>query len=186
MSTLRVAGIAGSLRRGSLNRALLAAAAELAPADVEIVPVEIGALPLYDEDLDTDAPPGAVARLRAALAAADALLVATPEFNHNIPGVLQNALDWASRPAFASALRGLPAGMMGAASGSIGTARAQEALKLVLLAVQAPVFPHRGVLVGGARAKFADGRLVHAPTREFVAGYLSEFAAWARAQPRTP
>lgn len=180
MSTLRLVGIAGSLRAGSFNRALLSAAADLAPDGVALGRLDIGSLPLYDQDLDTETPPASVVRLRASLRAADGLIIATPEYNHSVPGVLQNALDWASRPAFRSSLAGLPSAMMGAATSSVGTARAQEVLKSVLLSALAPVFPHRGVLVGGAAQKFAAGRLVDPGTRDFVAAFVAEFADWAR------
>ena len=152
---LRILGFAGSLRAGSYNRALLAAARELMPEGVAFDVFDLAPLPLYNTDLDTYAArPEAVVQFKAAITDADALLIATPEYNHNIPGVLQNAIDWASRPAFNSPLAGKPVGIMGAATGSVGTARAQEVLKVVLLAVLAHVFPHRGVLVGGAAAKF--------------------------------
>lgn len=178
---LHILGIAGSLRAGSYNRALLAATQELAPERVAIDTFDLAPLPLYNADLDTDAQrPESVIRLKEAIAAADALLIATPEYNHNVPGVLQNAIDWASRPAFRSPFAGKPVGVVGAAKGSIGTARAQEHLKVVLLAVLAHVFPHRGVLVGRAAEKFEDARLTDEPTRAFLADYLAQFAAFAR------
>lgn len=184
---LTILGLAGSLRARSINRALLEAAAELAPEGVAVEPFPLDGIPLYNGDLDPfarrEAPgtlPAPVAAFRDALERADGLLVATPEYNHSIPGVLQNALDWASRPAFASPLAGLPVGVMGAAPGSVGTARAQEVLKRVLLAVAAHPYPHRGVLVGRAADKFTDGRLTDARTREHLKGYLGGFATFVR------
>lgn len=185
--SLTVVGLCGSLRPGSFNHALLEAAAELAPAGLSIEPAQIGDLPLYREDLDpysrhgeAEQLPEPVERLRSHFEAADALLIATPEYNHSVPGVLQNALDWCSRPAFQSPLAGLPAGVIGASTSAAGTARAQEVLKQVLLAVLAPVFPHRGFLMARAAEKITDGRLTDAATHEYLAAYLAEFATFAR------
>ena len=178
---LRVLAFAGSLRAGSTNRALVRAAVDLAPDGVAVEPFDLAPIPLYNADLDTDAlRPEPVARFKAAIAGADALLIATPEYNHSVPGVLQNAIDWASRPGFASPMAGKPVGIVGAAGGAIGTARAQEKLQNVLLAVLAHPYPHRGVLVGRAREKVEDGRLTDEPTRDFLAAYLEGFAAFAR------
>jgi chromate reductase len=180
--SLRVLGIPGSLRGGSYNRRLLEAARELAPDGIEVEVFDLAGIPLYDADLDTDeARPGAVERLKASIGRADAVLFATPEYNHSLPGVLKNAIDWASRPAGGSPLRGKPVAMMGASPGTIGTARAQLHLESVLLATLARPLPHPGVLVGGAKEKFdADGRLVHEATRLFLRRFLEELSAWTR------
>jgi chromate reductase len=130
-----------------------------------------------------------VVRLKAAVAAAEALLIVTPEYNYSVPGVLQNAIDWASRPGMNSVLVGKPAGIMGVSTGAIGTARAQQQLKLVLMGTLCLVMPHAGVLVGLAKDKFdGSGTLTHEPTRHFVAAYLKELEAWTRrvAPPSTP
>jgi chromate reductase, NAD(P)H dehydrogenase (quinone) len=111
---LRVVGIAGSLRQGSLNRALLQAAVELAPAGLEIVPHGLAEVPLYNADLEAWAVPRAVYELRVAVMQADAVLIATPEYNHGVPGVLKNAIDWLSRPPADSALNDKPCGVIGA------------------------------------------------------------------------
>ncbi len=179
---IRLLGIAGSLRGGSYNRRLLEAARERAPASMNVELFDLGDLPLYNADLDIDASrPTSVRRLKRAISEADALLIATPEFNHSIPGVLQNAIDWASRPMMKSPLAGKPVGVAGAATGVIGTARAQQQLKLVLLSTLALVMPHPGLLVGHAAEKFdASGSLVHEPTRQFLAAYLRELEAWTR------
>src|SRR5262245_22834863 len=106
---MRVLGISGSLRRGSLNTALLRAAAERLPAGAELVPFErLSEIPPYDEDVEVAGVPSAVRELREAIRGADAVLIATPEYNHSIPGQLKNALDWVSRPAGESALNGKP------------------------------------------------------------------------------
>src|SRR5688572_23791882 len=123
---LLVCGIAGSLRKASLNRALLRSAQELAPANMEIrIFDRVGELPLYNEDVDKAGDPEPVAALKRAIADADALLIATPEYNQGVPGVLKNAIDWASRPPRGSVLAGKPTAIFGASPGVTGTARAQ-------------------------------------------------------------
>ena len=131
--TMRVLGISGSLRRDSYNHALLREAAERLPAGVELVEFErLAEIPPYDADLEARATPAAVAELRQAMRDADAVLVATPEYNHSIPGVLKNALDWASRPAGQSALTGKPAAVIGASTGMFGAVWAQAETRKVL------------------------------------------------------
>lgn len=188
MRPIQVLGVAGSLRRGSYNRRLLEAARTLAPESMRIEIFDLADIPLYNADLDTDdARPAAVERFKRAIAGADALLIATPEYNHSVPGVLQNAIDWASRPGLASPLAGKPAGIVGASSGALGTARAQQQLKLVLMSTLALVMPHPGVTVGQAREKFdGAGTLIHEPTRQFLAAYLREFGEWTRRLTTSP
>jgi chromate reductase, NAD(P)H dehydrogenase (quinone) len=179
---LHLVAIAGSLRKESWNRRLLEAARDLAPAGVRIEILDLRDVPMYDGDLDTDAArPLAVERLKRAVAEADGLLVATPEFNHNIPGVLQNAIDWVSRPAMKSPLAGKPVAILGASPGALGAARAQQQLKLVLMSTLAQPMPHPGVAVGGVHEKFdAAGRLAHEPTRAFLASFVAQFADYVR------
>jgi chromate reductase, NAD(P)H dehydrogenase (quinone) len=130
---MRVLGISGSLRRDSHNSALLRAAAERLPAGAELVPFErLSEIPAYDEDVEVRDVPGVVRDLREAIRGADAVLVATPEYNHSIPGALKNALDWASRPAGKSALNGKPAATIGASTGMFGAVWAQAELRKVL------------------------------------------------------
>ena len=130
---MRVLGISGSLRRDSLNSALLRAAAERLPAGAELVEFErLREIPPYDADLELEGTPEAVAELREAMREADAVLIATPEYNHSIPGVLKNALDWASRPAGQSALSGTPAAAIGASTGMFGAVWAQAETRKVL------------------------------------------------------
>jgi chromate reductase len=173
-------GIAGSLRRGSYNRSLLDAARELAPASMTIVHFPLDEIPLYNADYDEDhLRPPEVARLKQAVAESDAVLIASPEYNHTVPGVLQNAIDWASRPGLKSPLAGKPVAIMGASLGVVGTARAQQQLKLALMSTLALVMPHAGVLVGQAAQKFdASGALVHEPTRHFLAAFLVDLEKW--------
>jgi chromate reductase len=179
---IRILAIAGSLRRASWNRRLLDAARELAPAGVAIEIFDLADVPLYDADRDTDAErPESVRQLKDAIGAADGVLFATPEFNHSVPGVLQNAIDWASRPAMKSPLADKPAAIMGASPGALGAVRAQQQLKLVLSATLSQVMPHPGVTVGLVAEKFAaDGTLAHEPTRRFVAAFVAQFAGWVR------
>ena len=181
-SPLHIIGIAGSLRDGSYNRSLLRAAQRLAPEGMTIEIFPLDDIPLYNGDLENDADrPAEVERFKHSLAEADGLLIATPEYNHGIPGVLKNAIDWASRPAFQSPLAGKPVGMMGAAPSIIGTARAQQHLKTVMLSMLAEVMPHRGVLVGKAKEKFDEkGRLMDEATQQFLRSYLQDWAAWVR------
>lgn len=175
---LRVLGVAGSLRAGSINRALLRAAAELAPDGMDVDTFDLAGIPLYDGDLDRDGErPEAVERFKEAIA----LLIATPEYNYGVPGVLKNAIDWASRPAGRSPLAGKPVAGMGAAPGAIGTARAQEHLKLHLLATLSLVMPHPGVVVNHAAAKFdAEGRLTDETTSQFLQDFLAAFRDFVR------
>jgi len=179
---LRVLAIAGSVRRASWNRRLLEAAAALAPDGVHVELFDLRDVPIYDGDLDTDElRPEPVRRLKQAVADADALVISTPEFNHSVPGVLQNAIDWISRPAMKSVLADKPVGIMGASPGALGAARAQQQLKLVLMATLAQVMPHPGVSVGMVAEKFAaDGTLAHEPTRRFVAAFVAQLAGWTR------
>ena len=133
---MRVLGISGSLRRESLNTALLRAAAERLPAGAELVEYEgLADVPPYDEDVEAASTPEAVRHLREAILAADAVLIATPEYNHSIPGQLKNALDWASRPAGHSALNGKPAAAIGASKSMFGGVWAQAELRKVLSAM---------------------------------------------------
>jgi chromate reductase, NAD(P)H dehydrogenase (quinone) len=130
---MRVLGISGSLRHDSLNSALLRAAAERLPAGAELVEFErLREVPPYDEDVEAEATPAVVEELRDAVRGADAVLIATPEYNHSIPGWLKNVLDWVSRPAGQSALNGVPAAAIGASTGMFGAVWAQAELRKVL------------------------------------------------------
>jgi chromate reductase len=137
-------------------------------------------IPLYNGDLDNDAHrPAVVAHFKQAISAADALLIATPEYNYSIPGVLKNAIDWASRPGLQSPLAQKPVGIIGVTPGAYGTVRAQQHLKVVLLSTLACVMPHRGIAVAKAREKFdEDGRLIDENTQRYLSQYLHELAAW--------
>jgi len=178
----QVLAIAGSLRRGSLNRFLLRAAAGLAPAGMTIaVEEDLASIPLFDEDLETATAggPEPVSRLRAKVASADGLLIATPEYNHSIPGVLKNAIDWLSREAGGEVLAGKPVAVVGASGGPWGTRLSQAALRQVLYATESPVLPRPALFLRDARRLFDEsGRLTDASTRDRLAAVLAAFARW--------
>ena len=156
---MRVLGISGSLRQGSFNTALLRADAERLPAGVELVEFEgLRKVPPYDEDLDAAGGSDAAEALRQAVRDADAVLVATPEYNSSIPGQLKNAFDWVSRPAGRSALNGKPAAIVGASTGMFGAVWAQAELRKVLAAMGGRVIDAE-LPVGHARELVVDGRL---------------------------
>jgi chromate reductase len=158
---MRILGIAGSLRERSYNRALLRAARELLPEGVELVDYDVRGLPFYDGDVEAAGDPEAVVRFKQAIREADAVLIATPEYNRGVPGVLKNAIDWASRPPLASPLTGKPVAVMGASTGRGGTARAQEQLRAALEFSRATVVEQPEVLVPEAFMRFDEhGELV--------------------------
>jgi chromate reductase len=175
---MRVLGIAGSLRNASFNRGLLRAAQELAPGGLEIDLLDIHDLPFYDGDLEAAGVPEPVQRLRDRIAAADAVLFATPEYNRGTSGVLKNAIDWASRPARQSVLDGKPVAVMGATTGISGTANAQRQIREALLFPGAQTLPQE-VLVSRAGEKFDErGDLTDAETRAEVKVLLEDLAGW--------
>lgn len=175
----RVVGIAGSLRRGSYNRALLQAARELAPERLQLEIHDIDEVPLYDADLEAEGVPLGVARLREAIGAADGLLIATPEYNHGVPGVMKNVIDWLSRPPGESVLAAMPAAIVGASPGMTGTARGQSQLRQAFVFTNTPVMLQPEVLVARAHEKFDDeGRLTDESTRRHLRGFLEAFVAW--------
>lgn len=171
----RILGLSGSLRQGSTNAALLRAAQAHTPDSVELILYDYADVPLYNADVE---PGEGVARLRNAIESADAVLIATPEYNYSIPGVLKNAIDWASRPAYRSPFAGKPTGVLSAAASFAGGARAQQHLKTVLLGMGTPVFPWPELLVGAAHTKVSDGVVVDEPTLRFLGEYMAGFHAW--------
>jgi chromate reductase, NAD(P)H dehydrogenase (quinone) len=178
---VRVLAISGSLRSGSHNTALLRAAAELvAPADELVLWNGLRDVPPYDEDVDVEPAPRAVAALRDAVAAADAVLFATPEYNHSLPGTLKNALDWASRPFASNVFRGKPVAVIGSSAGIFGAVWAQAQLKEVLGAMGARVVDVE-LVVAQAQEKFDHaGLLVDAGVREQLADLVAALAAESR------
>ena len=176
---MKLLGIPGSLRRASVNRALLAAAKELCPNGVELTITDLRPIPMYDGDIDNDSDrPASVGAFTQSIADADAVLIATPEFNYGIPGVLKNAIDWASRPAYRSVFAGKPVAIVSASPSPVGGARAQGHLKQVLLGMAAEVFPYPEFMVPDAFNKFDDGRLVDEQTRARLVKLLDGLQAW--------
>jgi chromate reductase len=176
---MNILGISGSLRAASFNTALLHAARELAPAGMDIAIHRLHGLPLFDEDVEALGDPEPVKALKDAVEAADGLLLACPEYNGGISGVLKNAIDWMSRPGTErpqGPLRGKPVCIVGASPGATGTVRAQDALRLVLRRAGAYAEPLGDVLVFQAHTKIADGRLEDEWTRQALARHLQAFA----------
>ena len=178
-----ILGMSGSLREGSHNTSLLGAAATQLPPGVSLVVYEeLREIPPYDADLDVDPADPAVARLRGAIAAADGVLIATPEYNGSIPGVLKNALDWASRPFPDNALRGKQVAVIGASTGLFGAVWSQAETRKVLGIIGADVIDHE-LPVGQAESAFADnGRLLDPEQRAALAELVAVLAARAGAE----
>jgi len=177
---MNVCGIAGSLRKGSYNRSLLRAAVKLAPEQMRITVFDrLGDVPLYNADVEASGDPEAVVALKEAIRRSDALLIATPEYNYGVPGVLKNAIDWASRPPSGSVLTGKPTALLGASAGRTGTARAQLALRQSFVFTQTPVLLGPELLVGEAHKKFAeDGTLSDEQTAKLLRALLERFLGW--------
>jgi chromate reductase len=186
----KVIALCGSLRRGSYNGLLLRQAVEQAPAGCEIEIASIREIPLYDADVDAQGQPAAVEQLKERIAAADGLLLATPEYNYSVPGVLKNTIDWLSRPAadIPRVFGGCPAALMGASIGPGGTRLAQAAWLPVLRGLMLVPFYGKQLFVANAKQVFgAQGQLaddaVRSQLRDFMAGYAAFVAAHRR--PRT-
>jgi NAD(P)H-dependent FMN reductase len=178
----KIVGLSGSLRKASLNTALLHAAAKLLPAGTTLEIADLHSVPLYDGDVEAAGVPAGVAALKALVTGADALLIATPEYNHSTPGVLKNALDWMSRPPQdPPVFTRRPIAILGASPGAFGTARSQPVLLPVLRALQARVFSDAPpfYLSTAHQAFGADGQLLDATQRERLAAFLKAFIAFA-------
>lgn len=168
MKKLNILGIVGSLRKASYNRAALKAAQELVPVGAVLELIELHDIPVFDQDGEMK-PPASVLEFKRQILAADAILFATPEYNYSIPGVLKNAIDWASRPNGENAWLGKPAAIMGASAGSLGTARAQYHLRQILVALNMPVVNQPEVMIGNAAQRVGlDGKLTDETTRKFI------------------
>ncbi len=177
LSPLSVLALPGSTRRGSYNRRLAAAAAEHARPGMTVeVYGELSSIPLFDEDVERDGLPAPVRRLRDQVAAASGLLIATPEYNHSIPGVLKNAIDWLSRT---DVLAGKPVAVIGVTTGRWGTRLAQAALRQVLGATGSLVLPGPALFAADAERLFdKTGSLVDPATRTALASVVDAFAGW--------
>jgi chromate reductase len=177
---LKIMGIAGSLRGASYNRGALRAAQELAPADVQIDPFDLAGISVYNQDEEAKMP-ARVVEFKQRIKAADAILIATPEYNYSIPGVLKNAIDWGSRPYEDNSWEGKPVAIMGASPGMFGTARAQYHLRQVFVTLNMPAVNDPEVMIGQAQQRFDQhGNLTDAKSREKIAELLRALARLTR------
>ncbi|MCU4118516.1 NADPH-dependent FMN reductase [Variovorax sp. N23] len=179
MSHYKIAVVIGSLRKDSFNRKLALALAHLAPSDFTFEHVEIGDLPLYNQDDDGHQAP-AVKRLKSEIAAAQGLLFITPEYNRSFPGVLKNAIDHASRPYGQSAWGGKPAGVIGVSVGAIGTALAQQHLRNVLAYLDVPTLGQPEAFIQNKEGLFDDKGHVSEASRQFLQGWMDKYVEWVK------
>lgn len=179
MSQTTIAVLVGSLRSESFNRRLANGLARLAPSEVSFQQLEIGDLPLYNQDHDAhQAEP--VLRLKSAIKAADGVLFVTPEYNRSIPGVLKNAIDHASRPYGQSAFAGKPAGVIGASVGAIGTAMAQQHLRNVLAYLDMPTMGQPEAFIHAKEGLFDEAGEIGSASRKFLQGWMDSYLAWVK------
>jgi chromate reductase, NAD(P)H dehydrogenase (quinone) len=184
--TINVLGVAGSLRQGSFNRATLRTAQKLAPEGMAIEIFEIAPIPLYNEDVRQQGFPPVVQTFREKIRNADGLLIVTPEYNYSIPGVLKNAIDWASRPAFQSVLAYKHVAIMATSRGPLGGARCLEHMRVALDSCLSRIALAREVIITACETKMKDGRLVDDTSLGFACGaveaLLQEIALWKAAE----
>lgn len=174
----KVAVLVGSLRKGSFNRMMANAAAKLAPESLELKVVEIGDLPLYNQDLDNNAP-AAWTNFRQAIKSSDALLFVTPEYNRSVPGALKNAIDVGSRPYGQSAFAGKPGAVISVSPGAIGAFGANHHLRQSLVFLDVPTMQQPEAYIGGASKMFDEsGNMTNDSTKEFVQKFMNAFAGW--------
>ena len=179
MSQYTIAVLVGSLRRESFNRKLAISVVRLAPADFTFKQLEIGDLPLYNQDDDADQP-APVKRLKGEINAAHGLLFVTPEYNRSIPGVLKNAIDHASRPYGQSAFPGKPAGVLGASVGSIGTAIAQQHLRNALAYLDVPTLGQPEAFIQVKEGLFDEAGNIGEASRGFLQGWMDRYVEWVK------
>ena len=181
MSTpITILGIAGSLRKASINRGALRAAQQLAPADAKIESFDLDDIPVFNQDED-QRPPERVTQFKAKIRAADAILFCTPEYNYSIPGMLKNAIDWASRPYGDSAWDGKPVAIMGASPGRLGTARAQYHLRQCFIFLNMYPLNNPEVMISDADDYFDEqGNLTDGATKGRIGKLVQALAAWTR------
>jgi chromate reductase len=175
-----ILGFAGSLRKNSYNKAILRAAVELAPKDAIIEIFDLEEIPPFNQDLETQMPEK-VKEFKAKIRAADAILIATPEYNYSIPGVLKNAIDWASRPYADNSFEGKPVAVMSASTGMLGGARAQYHLRQTFVFLNMYPVNRPEVIVTFAPQKIDEnGRVTDETTRKFIVELLESLVAWTR------
>ncbi|CAN5378856.1 NAD(P)H-dependent oxidoreductase [soil metagenome] len=179
MSQYQIAVIVGSLRNDSFNRKLADAIIKLAPAEFSFEHLEIGDLPLYNQD-DDASPADSVKRLKSAIAGAGGLLFVTPEYNRSIPGVLKNALDHASRPYGQSAWAGKPAGVLGASVGAMGTAMAQQHLRNILTYLDVPTLSQPEAFIHAKDGLFNESGGFGEASQKFMQGWMDKYVAWVK------
>jgi chromate reductase, NAD(P)H dehydrogenase (quinone) len=180
MSATRIAIVVGSLRSESINRKLAIALAALGPKDFTFEHVEIGDLPLYNQDHDAN-PSEQVKRLKAHIAGSQGVLFVTPEYNRSIPGVLKNALDHASRPYGQSAWSGKPAGVIGTSGGAIGTAVAQQHLRTILAYLDMPTMGQPEAFIQFKEGLLDEhGHVANPQTKQFLQGWMDKYVAWVK------
>ena len=182
MTKIRLAGISGSIRKDSQNTAILRTLQERLPADVEMTVLPLDQLPLYNTDLETPVPPVAVAEFKSAVEAADGLVLCSPEYNAGMSGVLKNALDWASRPASGSPLKGKRVLLMSSSPAFTGGARAHAQLRETLASTLSRVLVHPPVVIAGAHEKIKDGRLVDEANVQFALGAIAALVGEIRSE----
>lgn len=184
-TTHKVAVIVGSLRKDSWTRKVAKVAISLAPATLEFEFVEIGDLPHYNQDLETDTPPASWVQFRARIKAFDAVFFATPEYNRSMPGVLKNAIDIGSRPPKTNAWDSKPAAILSVSTGAIAAFGASNHLRQSLASVNMPTMTGPEAYIGGAAKLFDEtGNLNNDGTREFLRKFITAFAAWVERQTR--
>jgi chromate reductase len=177
---ITILGIAGSLRRQSYNRSALRAAQQLVPAGATLDIFELDGIPGFNQD-DEQNPPAKVVELKKRVRAADAILFVTPEYNYSVPGVLKNAIDWASRPYGDSAWNGKPAAIMGASIGNIATARAQYHLRQMFVFLNILAINQPEVMIGNAAERFDEnGNLTDEATKDYIRKLLQNLVAWTQ------
>lgn len=179
MEKYQIAVIVGSLRKDSFNRKLASAIATLAPANFSFTPVEIGDLPLYNQD-DDASPAGPVRRLKTEISSAQGLLFVTAEYNRSIPGVLKNAIDHASRPYGQSAWGGKPAGVLGASVGAIGTAMAQQHLRNVLAYLNVPTLGQPEAFIHAKEGLFDPKGQLAGESKKFLQEWMNAYVAFVQ------
>jgi chromate reductase len=177
---VNILGFAGSLRQGSYNKALLRAATELVPQDANLEIFDLEGIPPFNQDLEKSMPPK-VKEFKAKIKSADAILMVTPEYNYSIPGVLKNAIDWASRPYGDNSFTGKPVAVMSASTGMLGGARAQYHLRQVLVFLDMYPINKPEVFLTFANQKFDDkGRLTDEKAKELIKELLTALVTWTR------
>lgn len=163
----KILALSGSLRSGSFNTAIVESIKDLVPTDVEVVIAKIDTIPLYNQDLENNFPKEAQ-DFKDNILSADAIVISTPEYNRSFPGVLKNAIDWASRPYGKNAFAGKPVLVLGATGGTVGTALAQYHLKQVLSYLDANIVGQPELFIGGATDKIKDGVLIDEDTKDHI------------------